>query len=79
MDTGLRQPIEISDAQIAAEIGDASGASIIASTYGAVPPNWKGSTQKLTWTPTKGAPAWEVLKLGKAPKNIVRLGGATGL
>jgi len=47
----------ISDAQIAAEIGDRTGAAIIASTYGAVPPNWQG-LPGLGWRPVKGPPAW---------------------
>jgi integrase len=39
----VRRSQGASDAQIAAEIGDATGATLIASTYGAVPPNWTGS------------------------------------
>ena len=39
----------IPDGQIAAEIGDRTGASIIASTYGEIPPNWKGG-EGMTWT-----------------------------
>jgi integrase len=63
----------VSDAQIAAEIGDATGAAIISSTYGAIPPNWAGSTKRLGWLPSKGGPAWEVLKLGRRPRNVIRL------
>lgn len=46
----------IADAQIAAEIGDASGAAIVVQTYGSVPPEW-GGTEGLGWLP-KGKPAW---------------------
>ncbi len=63
----VRRSQGVSDAQIAAEIGDKSGAAIIVSTYGAVPPNWRGS-DALSWLPTKGKPAWVVLKM---PENIV--------
>lgn len=50
----------VSDAQIAAEIGDATGAAIIASTYGAVPPNWRGGgAAEVGWVPERCAPAWE--------------------
>lgn len=38
----VRRSQGISDGQIAAEIGDSSGPSIISSTYGAIPPNWRG-------------------------------------
>jgi integrase len=65
----VRRSQGVSDAQIAAEIGDKSGAAIIVSTYGAVPPNWRGS-EALSWLPTKGKPAWEVLKM---PENVIAL------
>lgn len=52
----VRRSQGASDAQIAAEIGDRSGPAIIASTYGAIPPNWQGSPG-LDWLP-KDAPAW---------------------
>ena len=55
----------ISDAQIAAEIGDSTGASIISSTYGAVPPNWRGG-EKIGWLPANGPAAWDAL--GKEQK-----------
>jgi hypothetical protein len=55
----------ISDAQIAAEIGDSTGASIISSTYGAVPPNWRGGG-KIGWLPANGPAAWDAL--GKEQK-----------
>jgi integrase len=55
-----------SDAQIADELGDKTGAAIVTSTYGAVPPNWRGS-EALSWLP-KGKPAWSVLKL---PENLL--------
>lgn len=40
----VRRSQGASDAQIAAEIGDATGATLIASTYGAVPSNWQGGS-----------------------------------
>lgn len=50
----------IEDAVIASEIGDVTGAAIITSTYGALPPNWQRSNAgKLTWLP-EGEPAWAV-------------------
>lgn len=39
----VRRSQGISDGQIAAEIGDRTGPTIIATTYGDIPPNWKGS------------------------------------
>lgn len=48
----------IPDAQVAAEIGDASGAEIITNTYGAVPPNWRGQGMQLGWRPASASPAW---------------------
>lgn len=56
----VRRSQGISDAQIADEIGDKSGASIIVSTYGSVPPNWRGAPG-LSWLP-KGEPAWATIK-----------------
>ena len=53
----LRRSQGISDAQIAAEIGDATGAAIVAQVYGAVPPNWQGG-KELAWLPSQGEPAW---------------------
>lgn len=47
----------ISDAEIAAKIGDKTGAAIIASTYGAVPPNWKAG-KEMQWLPTTVPVAW---------------------
>jgi lipoyl-dependent peroxiredoxin len=38
----VRRSQGISDGQIAAEIGDRTGPSIIASTYGSIPPDWQG-------------------------------------
>jgi integrase len=52
----------IADAVIAAEIGDRTGASIIATTYGEVPPNWTGGKQ-LGWLPD-GEPAWTRINYG---------------
>jgi integrase len=65
----VRRSQGISDAQIADEIGDKTGAAIIVSTYGAVPPNWRGSAA-LSWLPTDGEPAWQVLAM---PDNLVTL------
>jgi integrase len=62
----MRRSEGISDAQIADELGDKTGAAIVTSTYGAVPPNWRGS-EALSWLP-KGKPAWTVLKL---PENLL--------
>ena len=53
----LRRSQGIADGQIAAEIGDSSGASIIASTYGSIPPNWQAKAP-LTWLPVDLSPAW---------------------
>lgn len=47
----------ISDAEIAAEIGD-QDVSMISKTYGSRPPNWQGQ-KPLSFLPSKGAPAWE--------------------
>jgi integrase len=53
----MRRNAGISDGQIAAEIGDRSVA-LIATTYGAIPPGWRGGPD-LTWLPTDGTPpAW---------------------
>lgn len=60
------------DGLIAAEIGDATGAPIIAKHYGPLPPNWYNSkVGKITWLPgydkkmkKRIQPAWAVLKLG---------------
>lgn len=49
----------ISDGQIAAEIGDATGPSIIAQIYGSIPPNWQGSKNALAFTPAEGSTAWD--------------------
>ena len=68
----MRRSQGVSDAQIAAEIGDSSGAGIIASTYGSIPPNWSGSTAPLGWLPAAGAPAWEVFAAA-APANVLRI------
>lgn len=63
----VRRSQGVSDAQIADEIGDKSGAALIVSTYGSVPPNWRGSAA-LSWLPATGNPAWSALKI---PDNIV--------
>jgi integrase len=67
----VRRSQGISDAQIAAAIGDKTGASMIVTTYGAIPPNWAGSAPKLGWNPSEdNLPAWELLDL---PDNVVSL------
>ena|GEM_PF-528819 len=54
----VRRSMGISEGQIAAEIGDKT-ASLIATTYGQVPPGWRGGPD-LVWRPTDGNPAfWE--------------------
>lgn len=53
----VRRSQGISDAQIAAEIGDKTGAEIIIQVYGAVPPNWQG-LDGMTWLPD-GEAAWK--------------------
>jgi integrase len=45
----VRRSQGIPDGQIAAEIGDRTGASIIASTYGEIPPSWQGGAG-MSWT-----------------------------
>lgn len=66
----VRRSQGISDAQVAAEIGDKSGASIIVSTYGAIPDNWRGG-KSLDWIPQEKEPAWSCLDLG--PENVVQM------
>jgi integrase len=63
----VRRSMGISDAQIAAEIGDKSGAAIIVHTYGAIPPNWYGAV-KMDWMTDE--PAWKVIGI---PENITTL------
>jgi integrase len=53
----VRRSQGVSDAQIAAEIGDVTGASIIAQVYGAIPPNWRGGPG-VSFLPETGFPAW---------------------
>ena len=53
----MRRSQGASDGQIAAEIGDTTGAAIIASTYGAIPPNWRGRAG-MTFEPTTIPAAW---------------------
>ena len=54
----VRRSWGIDDGLIAVELGQGSGAGLIATTYGGVPPNWRsGGGPKLTWLP-KGDPAW---------------------
>jgi integrase len=68
----------ISDSQIAAEIGDKTGASIISSTYGDIPPGWAGSTKKLGWLPDAPVPpAWEEV-FGEPAQNVINLTPKSG-
>lgn len=53
----LRRSQGIPDGQIAAEIGDKT-ASLIETTYGSIPPNWRGK-KALSWIPSGFSPAWE--------------------
>lgn len=53
----LRRSQGAPDGQIAAEIGDKT-ASLIETTYGAIPPNWRGS-EPLSWIPKDFPPAWQ--------------------
>jgi hypothetical protein len=46
-----RRSQAIPDAQVAAGIGDKSGATIIETTHGAIPPNWQGRGEPLDWLP----------------------------
>lgn len=62
----VRRSQGISDAQVAAEIGDATGAAIVASTYGAVPPNWRGGPE-IGFMPLDGLPAWHTLRHTETP------------
>jgi integrase len=52
----VRRSQGISDGQIAAEIGDKSVA-LISTTYGQVPPGWRGGPE-LSWRPTDGIPSF---------------------
>jgi integrase len=56
----VRRSQGVSDAQIAAEIGDKT-TSLISTTYGECPPNWRGGPE-LNWLPVKAKPAWHGLK-----------------
>lgn len=65
----------IEDVRIAAEIGDKTGAAIICSTYGDLPPNWTSTTVgKIGWLPLSGKPAWYVFD--RMTSKIVTLGSA---
>jgi len=58
----VRRSWGIDDGLIAVELGQGSGAGLIATTYGGVPPNWRnGGGSKLMWLP-KGEPAWAELE-----------------
>jgi integrase len=54
----VRRSAGISDAQIAAEIGDKS-VDLISTTYGQIPPGWRGGPE-LSWRPLEGKAFWEV-------------------
>lgn len=59
----LRRSWGIDDAVIAVELGQGSGAGLIATTYGDVPANWRnGGGPKLSWLPKKVEPAWAELE-----------------
>lgn len=66
----VRRSMGITDLQIADEIGDKTGGSIIETTYGAIPDNFRGGNA-LGWTVEK--PAWEVLEM---PANLSHIGAA---
>jgi hypothetical protein len=69
----VRRSQGVADGVIAAEIGDKTGAPIIAQTYGAIPPNWQGG-KALTFLPRKGSPAWAgLLESLKQPANVRRV------
>jgi integrase len=66
----VRRSELVTDGEIAAEIGDATGAPIIVKHYGPLPPNWRDSKEgKVAWVPAKGQPAWRVIlnKIKAAP------------
>jgi hypothetical protein len=70
----VRRPEFIPDPVIAAEIGDKTGVSIIESTYGRLPPNWKTATAgKLSWMP-EGKAAWEIFR-ERIGQNVLALTG----
>lgn len=58
----VRRSQGVLDSQIAAEIGDRTGAPIVVSTYGAIPPNWQGR-EGIGWMPEKSPPAWALFGL----------------
>lgn len=59
----VRRSQGIADAIIADEIGDVTGAPMIVSTYGAIPPNWRDAKiPAMTFIPADG-PAWKTLNL----------------
>lgn len=53
----VRRAAGASDGQVAAEIGDTSVA-LISTTYGQVPPNWRGGPE-LSWRPLEGKAFWD--------------------
>lgn len=62
----IRRSWGVEDGIIAIELGQGSGAGLIATTYGSVPANWRnGGGPKMSWLP-KGEPAWSVLDEAKA-------------
>jgi integrase len=66
----VRRAAGISDGQVAAEIGDKT-ASLISTTYGQIPPGWRGGPQ-LSWRPIEAAPFWKAFShienAGSAPE-----------
>ena len=53
----IRRSQNVSDDQIALELGQRSGGGLIATVYGDVPENWRnGGGPNLTWMPKK--PVW---------------------
>jgi len=55
----VRRSWGIDDQVIAVELGQGSGAGLIATTYGDVPANWRnGDGPKLNWLPDPAQYAW---------------------
>jgi len=67
----VRRSWGVPDNQIAFEIGHSSGGSTLGAVYGGVPPHWiKGDGPKMSWMPTNGRPAWDVLEGDGASSTI---------
>jgi hypothetical protein len=70
----------IEDHKIAAEIGDKTGAAIIVSTYGGLPPNWMDTTVgKIEWLPADADPAWTILQSPRIDRNENGVGFQKGI